>query len=312
MKSKIFKFFIYTLCFFSFFLVIPKCEKALPVVDSSDTILTSKLSDYYNFLVTMKSKGFVFWDFKTFLGTDTSKLPQKLIVIRHDIHGLDIQWAYPTFKIEQTLIGNGHSTFFVMLNNPIELMNKNFIYESDYLKLILYLEKYHFDIQPHISPIDMYIENKHPKWEIYSKDTLEKMFTGNYQWEISKTGRQIKITGADVFNLNEINNTLLTLLPAYNAQWTTQTGLNVQGYSAHGTSTVMNAVLNNAYLLDQFVLLDAGVYEYDAYNSKIFNILTYLSDNNMPSWMTKPDSIMPGRYQLLMHPHVWYLVNKSK
>ena len=114
MKSKIFKFFIYTLCFFSFFLVIPKCEKALPVVDSSDTILTSKLSDYYNFLVTMKSKGFVFWDFKTFLGTDTSKLPQKLIVIRHDIHGLDIQWAYPTFKIEQTLIGNGHSTFFVM------------------------------------------------------------------------------------------------------------------------------------------------------------------------------------------------------
>jgi hypothetical protein len=136
---------------------------------------------------------------------------------------------------------------------------------------------------------------------------LRELFTQNYRWEINKDGRQIIVTEEDALNLNDINNELISILLKYNQEWTKQTNLDVQGYAAHGSGTVMNKVINNAEILDQFVLLNAGIYEYDTYNSKIFSVLNYLSDNYLPSWMTYPDYIMPGRYQFLMHPYQWRL-----
>jgi len=95
------------------------------------------------------------------------------------------------------------------------------------------------------------------------------------------------------------------LLSKFNNEWTKQTGLQVEGYSAHGSATAMNKVLNNAYLLDQDVLLHSGLYQYDTYNTKILRRLNYLSDNTLPAWMDNPDSIVPGRYEFLMHPYQW-------
>jgi hypothetical protein len=272
---------------------------------TSDSLAIRELSRYYNLLETLKNEGYVFYDFNTFLHTDTSRLPEKLFVIRHDIHSRDIKYAYDTYQIEKKVIGSGHSTFYIMLDDPVELATEGNSIEDSYMKFFHYMDSCHVDIQPHISPIDMYISSKHPFWEHYPVDSLKNLFSRNYEWEIGKTGRSIKIKGRDVFHIDDINRSLIGLLAKFNTQWTKQTGLIVQGYAAHGSGTAMNKVLNNAWLLDQVQLLRTGIYQYDTYNTKIFNTLNYLSDNVLPSWMDNPASIKPGRYEFLMHPYQW-------
>jgi hypothetical protein len=270
-----------------------------------DSAARFQLPRYYNFLVSLKDEGYVFMDFKTYLKSDTSKLPQKLIVIRHDVHTRDVQWAYIAYEIEKLVIGNRKSTFYVMLNDPLELVHGNQANQDNYMKLIHHLDSGRMDVQPHISPIDMYIETRKPIWMKLSADSLQKLFAANYKWEIVKNGRNLVTLEEDVFQIQDINTAIKALLTAYNSEWTNQTGLRVQGYAAHGSATAMNKVLNNAWILDQLDLLEAGIYEYDTYNTKIFNFLTYLSDNSLPQWMINPSQIKPGRYQFLMHPYQW-------
>ncbi len=281
-----------------------KYSNAGNLKSTGDSLAIHELPEYYNLLETLKKEGYVFEDFRTFLNTDSSRLPEKLIVIRHDIHSRDIQYAYPTYDIEEQVIGPRRSTFYVLLDDPAEMTTGTAI-ESDYMKFLRRMKPFHVDIQPHISPIDMYIADKHPVWEHYSVDSLKTLFSRNYAWDIGKTGRRIEIKGRDVFHINDINHTMIGLLANFNEQWTKQTGLPVMGYSAHGTGTAMNKVLNNACLLDQYCLLDTGLYKYDTYNTKILKKLTYLSDNTLPSWMNNPASIKPGRYEFLMHPYQW-------
>ena len=270
-----------------------------------DSLAIHELWRYNNFLEQMKKEGYVFYDFRTYLKADTSRLPKKLIVIRHDIHSRDINYAYAAYKVEEKVIGPGHSTFYVLLDDPVDLAQEGPSIENNYMKFLHYLDTCHVDIQPHISPIDLYISNKHPYWSKYPVDSLKKLFSRNYEWEIGKTGRSIKIKGRDVFHIDDINNSMPGLLAKFNDQWTKLTGLHVQGYSAHGSATAMNKVLNNAYLLDQDILLHSGLYQYDTYNTKILRRLNYLSDNTLPLWMDDPVSIKPGRYEFLMHPYQW-------
>jgi hypothetical protein len=280
-------------------------KSGITIKPDSDSLAIHELSRYYNLLETLKNEGYVFYDFNTYLHTDTSRLPKKLFVIRHDIHSRDIKYAYDTYEIERKVIGPGHSTFYILLDDPVELATEGNSIETNYMRFLHYMDSCHVDVQPHISPIDMYISSKHPFWEHYPVDSLKNLFNRNYEWEIGKTGRSIKIKGKDVFHVYDINRSLIGLLARFNTEWTKQTGLHVQGYAAHGSATAMNKVLNNAWLLDQDQLLHAGVYQYDAYNTKIFNTLTYLSDNVLPAWMDFPASIRPGRYEFLMHPYQW-------
>jgi hypothetical protein len=277
-----------------------------------DSLADQELSRYYNLLEQMKKEGYVFYDFRTYLNTDTSQLPKKLMVIRHDIHSRDINYAYAAYEIEEQVIGPRHSTFYVLLDDPVDITLDGPSIENKYMKFLHDMDSCHVDIQPHISPIDLYISSKHPYWSKYPVDSLKSLFSRNYEWEIGKTGRNIKIKGKDVFHIFDINRSLIGLLARFNTQWTRQTGLHVQGYAAHGSGTAMNKVLNNAYLLDQDQLLHAGIYQYDTYNTKIFKTLAYLSDNAFPSWMDNPASIKPGRYEFLMHPYQWLSQNKRE
>jgi len=270
-----------------------------------DSLAIHEMSRYYNFLEQMKKEGYVFYDFRSYLQADTSRLPEKLIVIRHDIHSRDIPYAYAAYEVEEKVIGPKHSTFYVLLDDPVDITQVGPSIENKYMKFLHTLDTCHVDIQPHISPIDLYISSKHPYWLKYPVDSLKSMFSRNYEWEIGKTGRSIKIKGRDVFQINDINKSMPGLLSRFNSEWTKQTGMQVQGYSAHGSATAMNKVLNNAYLLDQDVLLHSGLYQYDTYNTKILRRLNYLSDNTLPSWMDDPVSIKPGRYEFLMHPYQW-------
>jgi hypothetical protein len=277
----------------------------------NDSVAIRELSRYYYLLETLKKEGYTFYDFNTFIHTDTSRLPAKLFVIRHDIHSRDIKYAYDTYEVEKKVIGPGHSTFFILLDDPVELATEGKSIENNYMKFFHIMDSCHVDIEPHISPIDMYIASKHPFWENYPVDSLKNLFNRNYEWEIGKTGRSIRIKNKDVFHIMNIDRSLISLLWNYNKEWTKLTGLAVEGYSAHGSGTAMNKVLNNAYLLDQDLLLHTGIYQYDAYNTKIFKTLNYLSDNVLPAWMDDPASIKPGRYEFLMHPYQWRPQGKS-
>jgi hypothetical protein len=197
-----------------------------------------------------------------------------------------------------------------MLNDPCELADTINPIQDLYLNLIHYLDSNGVDIQPHVSPIDLYINSAHPYWANYTLDTIKAMFSRNYHWEINSNGRKAVVTGEDVFDLNDINTQLIHLLHDYNREWTKQTNLLVQGYASHGSPTIMNRVINNADILDQFVLLNTSIYKYDTYNSRIFSRLTYLSDNTLPSWMTEPLSINSDRYQFLMHPYQWSVLRR--
>lgn len=275
------------------------------LLSASDSLVISRMPYYYKFLTYMKESGYTFIDFRTYINSDTALLPQKLLVIRHDVHRRDVSWAYIAFQIEQIVIGSGHSTFYIMLNDPIELEQAGSPVQNLYMKLINYLDSNDVDIQPHISPIDFYIYYNHPYWEKYSQSTLQELFEHNYFWGLHKEGKKLSVRGEDVFDLNAINKSLISLLQDYNQEWTRQTKLEVQGYASHGSATPMNYIINNADLLDQTILTDVKIFEYDTYNTKIFKVLTYLSDNSRPAWMKNPQSIQPARYQFLMHPYQW-------
>ena len=79
----------------------------------------------------------------------------------------------------------------------------------------------------------------------------------------------------------------------------------MDGYASHGSSTPMNKVLNNAYILDLVELESSGIYNYDTYNTKIFNELKYYSDGYSASWMSNYQLVTHSKIQMLVHPNVW-------
>jgi hypothetical protein len=261
---------------------------------------------YYDFIHALRAEGFVFWNFEKYWASDKSKLPEKLIVLRHDVHKRDIINAYGFANIEATLLSPQCSTYFVMLDFPPEMALSDYPqFRALYLKVIHDLHGKGFDVQPHISPVDMYLAANHPAWASYTVATLQNLFDINYQQIWGTNATTVIPTQKDVFDLTLINQTIATQLRKYNLIWRRDTGLAVKSYSAHGTNTPMNSALNNSIILDQLALLNTGLYQFDAYNSRIQVKLTYLTDNYLADWMSRPQLIPPGRYQLLAHPYLW-------
>jgi hypothetical protein len=262
---------------------------------------------YFNFIETLKKEGFVFWDFDKFYKSDKSKLPAKLIVIRHDIHSRDIEGGFNANKVEKYFIGSRAATYFVMYNDPTENYDSGL--QQQYLNFIDKINQDTVDVQPHISTNDLYIASNSPSWKYMDISELTDLF--NKYYEVKKTsdskgsGTEIVIKSVDTLHIKQMNSKLIQILKDYNAKWEKDTGLKAKYYASHGSKVNINMVLNNAVILDQFSLLRSGAYEFDTYNSWIAEYLTYLSDNSIPSWIGKPTEVKPGRYQLLMHPWVW-------
>ena len=257
----------------------------------------------------LASEGYEVWDFETWLSADKDNLPEKLVLLRYDIHLSDLNEleAYAAFALQQHYFGRELGTWFVMLDNPYEMdYYSNYApYRQLYQSFIDYMLKRNEDVQPHISPCDMYIYDSHPFYENYSVDELRPVFEDNYAIDQYVDGIDFVPLGADVLNLEHMNNRLPELLEDYNSKWLSVTGSPVTGYAAHGSSCPMNAVIQGQRIMDQRCLLNAGMYMYDAYNTSILSILTYRSDVYGASWVFDPASLTPGRYQMLIHPNLW-------
>ncbi len=261
------------------------------------------LPAYYDFVRALNARGFVFMDFDGFWHADKAQLPAKLIVVRHDVHQRDIAPAYAMRAVEHALLAERSATYFVMLGFPPELGNTDV--QQQYLDLITKLKADGVDVQPHISPNDLYVSQYQPSWGKKSLEQLHRMTDGDYTIEQYDDGVEITSVPHDPLDIRMINARFVELLTSYNQRWTAATGLTVRSYASHGSHLALNLILNNATMLDQRELIAAGVYEFDTYNTRVMNTLQYLSDNDELSWMDHPEQVADGQYQLLAHPRSW-------
>ena len=266
-----------------------------------------KMPDYYSLIFKLKMRGFQFWSFNKYMNSDKDNLPEKLVLLRHDVHITDVIPAYYMYRIEKELLFKDFSTYFVMLNDPTE--NQDSSAKNQYLDLISYLHKQAVDVQPHISPNDIianyFNDDIFWSYSAYQSD-LQDLFDENYMIISDSLGRELEVINEDIFDLNYKLDVLSTLLIDYNSEWYSNTGLIVEGYAAHGSHIPINKVLNNSIILDLKSKLEEGIYQYDAYNTNNFANLTYLSDSNSPEWMFNPELINDNRIKLLCHPFRWY------
>lgn len=261
------------------------------------------LPAYYDFISAMKQQGYAFMDFASYWDADKQDLPEKLLVIRHDVHGRDIDAAYAMQRIEHELLPDASATYFVMLGHPPELHDEAL--QRRYRAVIAWLSHEGVDVEPHLSPNDLYIANYHPHWAKDSLSKLRALTDGQYTIEQHDDGIDIDPVPGDPLDLRLLDGRLVAVLSDFNQRWAGQTGLAPRFYAAHGSRIPVNRVLNNATLLDQRELLATGVYEFDTYNTQIHRYIGDLSDNDQPAWMEQPDSIAPGRYEFLAHPARW-------
>jgi hypothetical protein len=292
---------------------VPKENNKKKVEDSLVVKDKFGMPFYYDFIATMEKQGYVFWDFEKFYYADKSKLPVKLIVIRHDIHGRDIDGGVKADLIEKNLIGKRAATYFVQYDDPTEMTD--FGLQQAYLNFISYLKRDSVDVQPHISINDLYLNYDAPSWRNKDVTELKDLFNEYYEIKVvndsTGIGTHVIAKTTDTMKLKLMNTRIIEVLKIYNAKWEKATGLKARYYASHGSHSPINMVLNNAVILDQISLLHSGTYLFDTYNTSISNYLTYLSDNSIPHWIGNPSEVKPGRYQLLMHPWVWENYVKS-
>ncbi|MCD4828675.1 MAG: hypothetical protein K8R90_04490 [Candidatus Cloacimonetes bacterium] len=256
------------------------------------------------------AQNYTVWDFNDWLQADVNNLPERLILLRYDIHYEDMREAYSAYTLQCAHLGPCTGTWFVMLDNPYETVEDDYApMRRSYLSFIEFAGARGEDVQPHISPCDMYLHDRHPVWERMSRSDLQVIFDENYQIRRYPDGVDFDVIGEDVLDLADINARLPELLVEYNGSWTRQTGLDVVGYAAHGSPVAMQRVMWGERLLDQRCLLQLGIYAYDSYNTAIFSHLEYLHDTYFAAWMKDPTLIEPGQYELLIHPNQWHLLH---
>tara|TARA_B110000003_G_scaffold2610_1_gene2683 strand:+ start:119 stop:1399 length:1281 start_codon:yes stop_codon:yes gene_type:complete len=257
---------------------------------------------YYNFIKSLKENGYQFKNFN-YLVSNNFSCEDNTIVMRHDVHHRDINKARYMMIIEKELLDVESSTYFVMYNFPPEYSYNN--YQQDYINFIQDCSFLGFDVQPHISINDLIQSSGFSEYWNNPIDTLMGYFNNNYFLYNNGLNYDLNVIKNDVFSIDSVVNHAKNLLLEYNLLWQSTTGLNVDGYASHGSSTPMNKVLNNAYILDLVELESSGIYNYDTYNTKIFNELKYYSDGYSASWMSNYQLVTHSKIQMLVHPNVW-------
>ena len=304
-QNKFFYLFLFTLFIFS-------CKNESKQINNSDFIELSyeqaelELPLYANFLKHFKERGYTFWDFHTYIQADKSALPEKLIVIRHDVHHRDIPSAYRAKVLEENIIGTT-GTYYVMLDFYPETLEKNYADKrADYLAVIQYLKNENVDVQPHTSPWDDYLAEFPETWWInLPKDSL--MLLKNQFYTITKDELyySIEIKGNDTLNINHVLSVLPNQIRKYNEMWKKETGLKVETVAVHGSSTPINHVINNVPIINVENVRKANLFVLETSSPEVFQKIKFIHDNNRPLWIENPQEIEDGQYELLMHPQVW-------
>jgi hypothetical protein len=268
---------------------------------------SSELPLYANFLNHFKDRGYTFWDFHTYILADKSALPEKLIVLRHDVHHRDIPSAYRAKVIEEHIIGNNTATYYVMLDFYPETQEKGYQDKrDDYLTFMQYLKFESIDVQPHTSPWDDYLAEFPNTWWINLPEESLLVLKNEY-YSVTKDNMYytIEAKGTDTLNMAHILSVLPDQIRKYNEMWENELGLKVETVAAHGSSTPINHVINNVPILNVEEIRTAGLFVLETSSPEVFQKIKFIHDNNRPLWIENPQDIEDGQYELLMHPQVW-------
>jgi hypothetical protein len=198
-----------SICFF-----ILSCRKD-PLVKPSLETSIEELKPYYNFISTLKEKGYQFWSFQKYWNNKDNPLPDKLIVIRHDIHYNDIRDGYVVMHINRELIGSESATFYVFYQHPGE--QKDVSKQNAYRRFIFFADSMGFDVQPHISINDFLIQEKYyPEYANYMLPyEIDSIFKRNYEYIETSSGKNIKLKGTDSLKLLKIHEEIINILSQY-------------------------------------------------------------------------------------------------
>jgi len=262
---------------------------------------------YASFLTHFKERGYTFWDFHTYIQADKSNLPEKLMLIRHDVHHRDIASAYRAKVLEENIIGKNSATYYVMLDFYPETLEKNYSDKrADYLAHMQYLRNENVDVQAHTSPWDDYLAEFPETWWIdLPKDSL--LLLKNKYYSITNDGMYYHIHAIenDTLNMAHVLEVLPKQIAKYNTMWEKELGLKVETVAAHGSSTAINHIIGNVLILNTEKVRKANLFILETNSPEVFLKLKFIHDNNRPLWIENPQDIEDGRYELLMHPQVW-------
>jgi hypothetical protein len=258
----------------------------------------TKLS-YKEILTKFKSAGYTLLSFDAY-NKFCNYLPEKNIIMRHDVHFRDIENAYKMIEIEKELFGYNCSTYFVQLNffgsNKSEGSYEKG-YQTEYIKFIKFCLKHKISVQPHIS----LFANK-----FYSRELLLGEHLKEHQcvdcYTLEKGEEAVIIN--DVLDIKKCIERTKRSIKDKEEEWRRLTGKMPLVYSVHGENTGFQKFINlNLFgSIKELGLSHAnnehwipeGLYYYN--DKWIFTLF----DDNLD---LKAD--IPGSFQFLAHPKVW-------
>lgn len=279
---------------------------------------------YKSWLVNLKDRGFVFFNFKDYIDhkENNLKLPEKLIVLRHDIHTRDFINTYKMINIENEVFGTSPATYFVQynfhpanINRPTEHeREQNETVQNTYIDIINTCIKYNIDVQPHISPMSMYLTEYNPEWQKLTYDDTFNLFHENYDIKFNRNdfvpNFEFIVKNEDFLNINNINKEYIKYISNYFKEWEQKFGFYPIGFSEHGAGIHMSNPKNfpDNIILDQNVIIESKCFKYFSNSQNIYKYLKYLTDNYLAPWMKDPNVIEDIQYQVLVHPKQWDLI----
>jgi hypothetical protein len=295
-------------------------EKAAP------SRIIDELEHYEHFLRHCQKNNFAVWDFRTFYYSDKEALPEKLIVLRHDIHHRDIIGGYKMLEMEKRILGTTSTCFvqldFVPIDKRERARETRRAWQEDYSDFIQFCLNNDIDVQPHVSPFGMYFTGEEDFFKDGAEKNFDKLFCQNYQTKYvydrdgHKIASDIEIIGEDVFLINPFFEALPKQLEIYNKNWKDKFGAEVMGYSAHGESRACQKFKYSAnQILDHIKLVNSNVYKYTTNSCFVMRHLSYVSDTYIETDKLKYfHQLVEGngkspemRFQVLVHPAKWYL-----
>ena len=297
-----------------------------------------KLSDYEEYLKFLKEKGYIVCDFKEFEKkyNNNLELPEKIIVLRHDIHRRDISCAYKMIELEQKYFGKNVATYFVQWNF-IGSTDYEKNYELDgakeYDKFIFHCIENNIHVAPHISVfcnsyLKLYNRNKNhadlsflnEKYSMNLKDlsgtnilNTSLNFMNYNLFRIDKTNSLCisceKPTTKD--SMNRLIENVDIYLKKYKDDWENKFKINAEIFSVHGDGIILTQKLNPNYFgsLKIFENTMLNVNSPNKYMCQPSTYKLYYKNDNSVNIDIIKNSFYDEKNtqcQVLVHPFLWY------
>ena len=294
------------------------------------------LNDYIKLLLYYKKNNFEVINLTNFIEKYSNKsIPDKIVLLRHDIHLRDIENAYKMIEIENNIFNNNVATYFVQWNfiGSTDYEEKYEKYNNKkYEEFIFFCIKNKIDVLPHLSLYCNTFKN------LYNRNNKNINFLDNlieFKLDTNKINNQSDINKQDFliskysinnccnFNVccntdckNLIKNDLCIFindiklyLKKYKDNWYKKFNFYPKYYSNHGDGMELTKKINPNFFA-AISDLEKDMINVNSINIFLGNIskykLYYKSDNSCNIDIINKDLFNDkNKFQLLIHPYVW-------